>query len=178
MSHLWNLQRDMFHTEFGSDQLVFPTAINKPDEVDMASSGIVYTDAGFARVANKLPNISQYQWSACGLFIEPPRENPIPYRVKAYATSEAEEIYLVVGFAGPAIVAASTRIYQVIALPMRLRSMDEILLIKPQGPGDPGFDRALAFGVAVGQSQGAVTEFALSVQKMSEAPPKYASSTS
>lgn len=173
--NLVNLNRDLTHVgDIKAAGYEFPAtgvAIGKSCWVQ--NSTFVMPDVnsclgGFTVAAPTAGN-----WSGIGCLIDGPRVDATPYRVKAH--SAAEQAFLVVGHAPETPMGLSDVIENCIAIPFR-GSLDEVVLLNVED--NPTFEnRALCFAVAVG-SGNTLTVSSISVQKLSKAPPRYASVTS
>lgn len=177
MSHLWNLQRDMFHVR---DTANYSWGVPSPgsSQINVQTNGLVYFDSGQIQTKIQSPSISANNWAGVGVLMDPARENPIPYRVKAYMTTQHRQAYIVVGYSGQNT--SNPTLYNVIQFPIETNfQFDEIIVMPALDSNDQYYDRPIGFALACGENQNnQKAEGIISVQKLSEQPPRYASSTS
>lgn len=173
MTHLANLQRDQYHVII-EPSVSFGSSTVKNDSLVSSGPATVAIDAGMVYSINTTPTFTAGNWGGVGLYIQPPTDDNVPFRVKAHATA-LRNTFLFVG-RGPATpTGTNDNVSKVIALPFD-GEIDEIILVRPLDPSDPEFNNPLCIGVALAENAGNDIDVAVSVQKLSKASPTYASS--
>ena len=170
-----NLNRDLVHVgDIKSTGYSFPaTGVPIGKTCWVQNSTFVMQDANSAQGGYTPAAPTAGNWTGIGCLIDGPRVDATPYRVKAYCA--AAQAYLVIGHAPETPMGMSDEIQNCIAVPFK-GQLDEVLLLNVED--NPTFEnRALCFAVAVGEGE-ASTVTHISVQKLSKAPPRYASVTS
>jgi hypothetical protein len=123
--------------------------------------------------------VAAASWKGIGCYITQPGQDMTPYRVKAYAKSLSTltNFMLGVGYAPLSITGTDDVITPCTLIPFGY-AIDEVIMVPSLPDGDPLEDRALAFGILLGEASGQLVYAHLSVQRLSVAPPQYARSVS
>lgn len=162
--NLVNLQRDMLHVDLDKTPLGFGGSVLVGTTVSMKADGTVLEghggQLGFDTVTNVAGN-----WSAVGLFMEPPTVNATPYRIKGYANI-VNDAWCVIGIAPPTPVTGNNTLTNVSSFPIHGGIFDEVVLLDI-----PTAKEAIGFGIAVGEAATVPVQAYISVQKLSVAPP-------
>lgn len=169
MSHLHNLQRDQFHSDFAVQNLAYSTSSGLGTIINGNSDGTVYKDAKTARATGLATNVAG-NWSSIGILMEPPAEESIPYRVKAYVNTSGPKEWFVVAGEGPVSPTGTDDVINpVLSFPVGVDGkFDEVLLV-------PKSNNAVYIGIAVGESAGLRSTASISVQRLSVASPQFSS---
>lgn len=188
MSSPKNIQRDGHWTEpktandttWAADELIANTTakVNGPSAVSVDKAN-VHGD-----------NVNTYSIAAneqrcIGVFIQEPDGDNTPYRVKASAnvvgqSQDDTDMAILVGYAPASITGTDDVIEDVYYIPF-YGEFDDLIVVPTLVSGDPFYDRALCFGIAIQSEAGITTKRLLghlSVQRLATKPPTMAQAVS
>ena len=141
-----------------------------------AGDATVYDDFAVAKADKSTGvTVAAASWKAIGCYMSQPGKDRVPYRVKAYAKSLSTLTNFILGIGyGPAsITGTDDTITPFSGIPFGY-AIDEVIMVPALPDGDPLEDRALAFGILLGEATGQLVYAHLSVQKLSVAAPQMA----
>ena len=176
MTNLVNLDRDGFFTTLKTaDELSWSTGVAVGDTINCNSSGTVNAIYGSARSDKSVaPSITAGQWEAIGVLMEPPKDDMVPYRLKAYTNTAYNVLEIGIGYAPSSPTGSDDAITPLAVFPMTHNCFDEIFMIPALDSGDGDYGKAICFLGAVTFNTGSTpANFALSVQRLATAPPPY-----
>ena len=179
MSSPKNIQRDgTYVIPKTTDQLTWPASSDPmADTVTVNAKAAVHSDFAEAH-ARSAVTIAVDQMEIIGVYIEEPRDDRVPYRIKASALISGQTFTLsgaciVIGYAPASPTGAGDTIDEPVMLPFR-DNFDDLVIVENLASGDPNYDRALFIGVGI-IAETAVTAlnaFAnISVQRLAVKPP-------
>ena len=176
MTHLANLQRDQFHVNAQNSLLTLSSASTVGQSVLANHSNNVQLDASGRGLLSTSITTAAGSWRSFGNIIQGNRtgDERESYRFKAYATG-IKEMWAVLGFLPASPTGTDDAVSKVQAFPMENGYFDEVIMLKIN---EIDLGLPMFFGVAFGESTSSLLSAYVSVQRMSIAPPQYASSVS
>lgn len=178
-----NLRRDgFFHDIYDTGKSSFSAALAGSVKALTVNAGdlTVYDTFASLRVDRTAGvTCAAASWRGAGCFISQPGADMTPYRVKAYARTliPTTNFAIIVGYAPATITGSDDALAENIVIPFDT-SFDQLLMIPKLPEGDTYEDRALAFGILIGECTSQLVQAHLSVQKLSVSPPAFAQSVS
>lgn len=130
------------------------------------SDGVVHTDVATLRSTGATSGTGT---QAVGVFMSPPLEDNVPYRVKLHAPAD-DALFLLLGYAPGTITGTDDALSHYWYMPVEY-DLDEVIMLPAHDPGDSLYNRPYCFGVACQST--VVAEIAMSVQKLDIAPPQF-----
>ena len=169
-----NLNRDFVHlVDLNFADLEYPTEAAMGKTCPVQNDTFVRADVSFARGGKVRGAVTAGSWTAIGALIEQPRDDATPYRIQAWCANEFA--HLIIGYAPEAPSGLADVVSGVVSIPFR-NEIDICALVPVLDKGNADYPKPLCVGVAVGEIvAGATRECLVSVQKLSKAPPRYAS---
>jgi hypothetical protein len=158
--NLKNIARDAYWINDLTAQVAFSGSAN-----DMANDGTVHEDVADV-VSNGTSGASGLY--GVGVFMKPPLEDNVPYRVKAYC-DDPDNIYLILGYA-PASITGNDVLLEQRRFHLAYE-FDEILMLPKHATTDTYYNRAIGFGIF--SNSVATNHLRLCVQKLDVAPPQF-----
>jgi hypothetical protein len=157
--NLKNISRDAFWINDLTTYIAWSTTSG-----NVKSDGSVHSD-----VANVFANATSGSSGnfGVGVLMDPCKDDRVPYRVKAYVPTN-DNVYLLVGYAPASPTGddapAQLKLFHLIG------EFDEIIML-PSQDGGSYEDRAVMFAIWTGNV--AISNVALSVQKLDVSPPQF-----
>lgn len=176
-----NIQRDGSYVkvESAAGKLSFPAG-NDPTSATLIVNAktTVFDMYGYAQLAPSKYSIIGDQLNTIGLYMDPPRLDRYPYRVKvSVAASDSigqnVNMVLIVGYAPETIVGLDDEVAFPQYIPFR-DTMDDLIIIEPLPSGDALEDRPLYFGLGVQPIEDIASDHVyghISVQNLGIRPP-------
>jgi hypothetical protein len=162
--NLKNISRDAFWLP----SIKYADSINwSTNTVGLVNSdGVAHSDIAAVIAGNAAGSTGT---QGIGVFMDPPKNEYVPYRVKAHVDASAG-IHLMIGYAPASITGNDDALAQYHFIPFEYE-MDEIFMLPALASGDTYYNRPICFGIA---TQGATTSRCfLSVQKLDVVPPQF-----
>lgn len=174
MSSLKNIQRDahwLNEVTVGND-IVFgtETAIGSSTKNFNANTGVQQSVVS-AKSTKSLVVTTANNIKCIGGYINPPRDEPVPYRIKARATRDFKT-YLVIGYletdnGGTDDVVSQSNIIEFVG------EFDDIVMIGSVDVTNSNYGKPIAIGVGVEGTTSSNPFVLLSVQHLGTAPPPF-----
>lgn len=180
---LTNIKRDGFHLEVkNTNESAWSSTFVTTADTALINAGDPSVKDEFASARADMTSgvsVAAASWKGIGCYISPPGVDMTPYRVKAYAMNlyGTADFRLVIGYAPASITGTDDTLSPINVLPFGY-NFDDIIMVPALPAGDPLEGRALAFGLMLGETATSVIYAALSVQKLSVAPPAFAQAVS
>lgn len=176
-----NIQRDAtwIIPDDTVDLTAWPSATNlNTGQVFANAKTAVHPDVGSCQIRRQM-TLAQDQLECVGVYMDPPRGDNTPYRVKANLTMVGMSGTIcngaiVVGYAPASITGSDDIIDNVNIITFDQEPYDDVIMVPPLDSGDSNYGRPLFFGVAhlAGQAATNIYAFAyLSVQNLAIKPP-------
>ena len=181
MSNLLNLQRDMFHIPTLDDTEQSPFSSSETgiaNSIKVTGNATVQSERAVCRTTKAAVSVTAGSWKGCGVYFEPPRTDDTPYRVKGYFTPGVEA-YVFVGYGIASPTGTDDNVTNVNAFPIGDDGkFDEMILMPNLDSGHAKYGLPICFGFGVGNNSATDIVGMLSVQRLAQAPPPFASTVS
>ena len=173
-----NLQRDQMHVRLSRAlRTLWGTSGPKGNTINCNANPSVGITKYNAAIVGVSDTNSAANWSAIGLFMQPPTFEAAAYKVKA-AVSGTKELYVIVGYGPASPIDGNNAITNVKAIPIPDGKYDDVILLDTVDSSDGNYGLPICFGVAIGEVTGTNCDGYISVQRLSTAPPTFSSSVS
>lgn len=140
------------------------------------STGIVNKSFGSQQTVGRSPTVGADQIASLGVWMDPPQEDTVPYRIKAHFQA-SENVFIVFGYARNGVTGSDDLVARYILLPFD-KEFDEVLALPKLDSSDEYYQKPVYFGLCTGLLSNTYAEGHISVQKLSEPSRQYSASMS